>query len=336
MQVYNTSLSNKTSISNGTLFNYSGVNYHWSRDSFEYIIEDDRRIFVSRDGNLYFSSLEKIDRANYSCNVKSSIASSGRTGPFFPLVVDSASSSQKLLFPNHFPKIFPDFKLAGSEIRLECMAYGYPAPYYNWSRTGITDRMPEGSYLTSYNRVLIIPKAKVEDSGEYSCTATSGKDVISKSVALSIQSLPVILQEVGNKIVERDLPTLQWECEAFGIPPVSYTWYKNGVEISDRTKVSYFSDEDRNRYEARGNVLIIHGLLPERDEGMYQCKATNELGTAFSSGQLRIVQMAPSFQKHPMPAELYAGEGGNITIPCVPEALPVPSFQWQKDCKFEQ
>ena len=313
---------------------HPSVNYHWSRDSFMNIIEDDRRLFVSKDGNLYFSSLEKIDRANYSCNVKSAIASSGRTGPFFPLIVDSASSSQKLLFPNHFPKVFPDFKIAGSEIRLECMAYGYPVPYYNWSRVGITDRLPEGSFFFSYNRVLIIPSAKVEDSGEYQCTAVSGKDVISKSIQLNIQSLPVILKEIGNKVVERSLPTLQWECEAFGIPSVSYQWYKNGIEIFDRTKASHFSEEDRNRYEVRGNVLIIHGLIPERDEGMYQCKATNELGTAFSSGQLRIVQMSPSFRKHPLPTEIYAGEGGNITIPCVPEALPVPTFEWQKDCKF--
>lgn len=310
---------------------HPSVNYHWSRDSFEYIVEDDRRIFVSRDGNLYFSSLEKIDRANYSCNVKSSIASSGRTGPFFPLIVDSASNSQNLLFPNHFPKIFPDYKLAGTEIRLECMAYGYPVPYYNWSRTGITDRMPAGSYLTSYARVLIIPSAKVEDSGEYTCTATSGKDFISKSVALLIQSLPVILREIGNKVVERDLPALQWECEAFGIPAVTYTWYKNGIEISDYNKATIFSEEDRNRLEVRSNILIIHGLIPERDEGMYQCKATNEFGTAFSSGQLRIVQMAPSLRKHPMPSELFAGEGANITIPCVPEALPAPTFEWQKD-----
>ncbi|KAH9425880.1 Contactin-3 [Dermatophagoides pteronyssinus] len=307
------------------------VSYHWSRESFEYIIEDDRRTFVSRDGNLYFSSLEKIDRANYSCNVKSSIASSGRTGPFFPLIVDSASSSQKLLFPNHFPKIFPEIKLAGSEVRLECMAYGYPVPYYNWTREGLTTQMPEGHYLASFNRVLIIPQAKVEDSGEYVCTATSGKDVISKSVQLSIQSLPIILQHIGNKVVERDLSVLTWECAAFGIPSVSYTWYKNGVEISDRNKMTYFSEEDRNRYEVRGNMLLIHGLIPERDEGMYQCQATNELGTAFSSGQLRIVQMAPSFRKHPMPNEMYAAEGGNITIPCVPESLPIPSFEWQKD-----
>lgn len=274
-----------------------------------------------------------MDRANYSCNVKSAIASSGRIGPFFPLIVDSASSSQKLLFPNHMPKVYPDIKLAGSEVRLECVAYGYPVPYYNWSRVGITDRMPEGSYLTSYNRVLILPNAKVEDSGEYQCTATSGKETLPKKVQLSIQSLPVILREIGNKVVERDLSILTWECEAFGIPVVTYQWYKNGVEISDRTKIQHFSEEDRNRYEVRDNVLIIHGLIPDRDEGMYQCKATNELGTAFSSGQLRIVQMAPSFRKHPMPVELFAAEGGNITIPCVPEAIPIPTFEWHKDCK---
>jgi len=166
---------------------YLGVNYYWTRNSFPNFVEEDRRVFVSHDGNLYFSSLEKIDRANYSCNVQSVISSTGRTGPFFPLIVDPASSGQKLLFPNNFPKAFPEAPLAGDDVRLECMAYGYPVPSYNWSRTGVTDRLPEGSYTTNHNRVLMLPKVQVEDMGDYICTVTSGRDVIQKKVMLSIQ-----------------------------------------------------------------------------------------------------------------------------------------------------
>ena len=149
-------------------------------------------MFVSHDGNLYFSSLEKIDRANYSCNVQSVISSTGRTGPFFPLIVDPASSGQKLLFPNNFPKAFPEAPLAGDDVRLECMAYGYPVPSYNWSRSGVTDRLPENAYTTNHNRVLIIPKVHVEDMGDYLCTVSSGRDVITKKVMLSIQCQSVL------------------------------------------------------------------------------------------------------------------------------------------------
>jgi hypothetical protein len=183
--VINTSIHFDKNNCNKILF--SGVNYYWTRNSFPNFVEEDRRVFVSHDGNLYFSSLEKIDRANYSCNVQSVISSTGRTGPFFPLIVDPASSGQKLLFPNNFPKAFPEAPLAGDDVRLECMAYGYPVPSYNWSRSGVTDRLPEGSYTTNHNRVLMLPKVQVEDMGDYICTVTSGREAIQKKVMLSIQ-----------------------------------------------------------------------------------------------------------------------------------------------------
>ena len=37
--------------------------------------------------------------------------------------------------------------------------------------------------------------------------------------------------------------------------------------------------EDRDRYEIRDNVLIIRNVRKDRDQGMYQCKAYNELDT---------------------------------------------------------
>ncbi|CAN7974735.1 unnamed protein product, partial [Ixodes persulcatus] len=66
------------------------VHYFWVRNSFPEFVEEDNRVFVSHDGNLYFSSLEKIDNANYSCNVQSKISSTGRTGPYFRVTVDPA------------------------------------------------------------------------------------------------------------------------------------------------------------------------------------------------------------------------------------------------------
>lgn len=50
-------------------------------------MEEDKRVFVSYDGALYFSALEHIDRGNYSCNVQSKVSDKGRNGPFFPLRV---------------------------------------------------------------------------------------------------------------------------------------------------------------------------------------------------------------------------------------------------------
>lgn len=92
-----------------------------------------------------------------------------------------------------------------------------------------------------------------------------------------------------------------------------------------------FIFKDVNRYRINQNILTIDSLIPERDEGMYQCKAWNQLGSSFSSGQLRVIAMKPSFKKHPMDTEMFASEGGNITIPCIPEAAPFPTFEWYRD-----
>ncbi len=94
---------------------------------------------------LYFSALEKIDMGNYSCSVQSSVSNNGRNGPFFQLEVgrffflstrlphfsfysqvSPHPNYQQLRFPQNFPKAFPEAPVAGEDVRLECIAFGYP------------------------------------------------------------------------------------------------------------------------------------------------------------------------------------------------------------------
>lgn len=67
---------------------FPGVKYYWSRDYFPNFVEEDKRVFVSYDGTLYFSALETIDRGNYSCSVQSEVSDTGKNGPLFPLRVN--------------------------------------------------------------------------------------------------------------------------------------------------------------------------------------------------------------------------------------------------------
>lgn len=295
--------------------------FFWTKNGLPNIIKDeDPRIFVSNDGNLYFSTIEAVDRGNYSCNVQSAISGSGRTGPSFYLEVEPNSNRQQLQFPLGFPKIFPDSPLAGSKIVLECIAYGYPVPSYVWTRIG--KDLPAGSTTTSYNRLLIIPNAKVEDSGEYRCSAYSGDNFIVSSATLRVQSLPTFVKELSDQFVDVD-SYVNLTCEAFGDPSVVYTWYKNGRILQPFN----MSSDDQFRYKIQGNVLTIDRVTPERDNGMYQCQAHNELGDAYSSAEVRVGGIKPSFADSPL-QDVYAAVGARITIPCMPKALPEPSFQW--------
>ncbi|XP_014371017.2 contactin [Papilio machaon] len=303
---------------------YPSVNFLWARNYFPNLVEEDKRLFVSYDGGLYFSALETIDRGNYSCNVMSKVSDAGRNGPFFPLYVYPHSDYQQLKFANNFPKVFPDAPVVGQEVRLECVSFGYPVPSYNWTRKN--GNIPRKAHFSNYDRVLTIPNVGVEDEGEYVCDVRNDRANIHNSVFLKVQAEPNFTIPLADKHMDNK-GDLHWNCEAFGIPDVNYTWWKNGVKLSMDT----LEDEDRDRYIIQDNVLIIKFLDPTRDPGMYQCEAKNQLKAKYSTGQLRVLSLKPSFKKKPLESETYGSEGGNVTLRCNPEAAPKPTFTWKKD-----
>ena len=63
---------------------------------------------------------------------------------------------------------------------------------------------------------------------------------------------------------------------------------------------------------------------------MYQCKASNQLGSTFSTAQLKIVSLKPVFKQR-MDKDMFASVGNNYTIACDPEAVPFPEFQWKRN-----
>lgn len=302
---------------------YPSVQYYWSRDWFPNFVEEDRRVFVSYDGALYFSALESIDRGNYSCTVQNYGSTTGRNGPFFSLQVRPHPNYQALIFANSFPKVFPEAPIANEEIRLECVAFGYPIPSYNWTRRDNGGQLPRQAILASYNRVLIIPNATINDNGEYTCTVQNDRKTLRKSLVLNIQQRPNFTIPLFDQIKDYNTQ-VSFMCEANAIPDVNYTWYKNGVKLN-RDVV------DRDKFTVQDNVLTIKYLDPDKDNGMYQCAAENQLQMVFSSAQLRVLSMKPSFKKNPLESEIYAVYNGNTTINCDPEAAPRPRIQWKKD-----
>ncbi len=194
-------------------------------------------------------------------------------------------------------------------------------PSYNWTRK--EGNIPRNSYTESYNRVLIIKNATVNDNGEYICTAKNDRKSLQKSVNVNIQMKPNFTIPLRDQV--RDFNSeVTFVCEAFAIPDANYTWYKN-AELMDRDQL------DRDKYTIQDNVLTIKYLDPDKDDGMYQCKATNQLKGVFSQAQLRVLSIKPTFKKRPLESEIYAVQNGNTTIQCDPEAAPRPKFTWKKD-----
>jgi hypothetical protein len=157
-------------------------------------------------------------------------------------------------------------------------------PSYNWTRKG--SNLPRNAIVSNYNRVLTIPKVQVDDQGEYVCRVYNDKHSMQNSVVLTIRAEPNFTIPLVDKHMDKG-SDLTWTCEAFGIPDVTYSWLRNG-ELLDPYNLTY---EDKDRYIIVDNVLTIKALDPERDPGMYQCQARNQLKTRYSSAQLRILCM---------------------------------------------
>lgn len=76
-----------------------------------------------------------------------------------------------------------------------------------------------------------------------------------------------------------------WTCEAFGVPNVTYKWFKN----SEPLEIDKLLSDDQKRYSIQNNVLNIKYVDMKKDSGMYQCQAQNTLKKRYSSAQLRVL-----------------------------------------------
>ncbi|KAL5009483.1 hypothetical protein ScPMuIL_011788 [Solemya velum] len=306
------------------------VKYGWFRDATRNFVRPELNLylFLSANGNLYFSEVQQTDHGTYHCvvtlsgrpgDVVSSAQAPSHTGMGINLIVKSqAASDYAATIHNDFIAVFPPNPKWGQRIRMECLAYGRLPLYYSWTRE---DR-PFSSrvHFEDINRVLIIEDAQISDQGHYTCHVGQGSQAtVRKSITLTIGAQPFFVFPLRNMHMDKG-SSLTWRCEAMAQPRAQYTWYKN-------SQILNITNGD---VEITANVLQIR-VLDERHAGMYQCAASNIHGTTLSSGQLRVLAFEPNFRKHAMEEKTYVMENGNAVLPCQPEGAPLPELMWSKN-----
>ncbi len=88
------------------------------------------------------------------------------------------------------------------------------------------------------------------------------------------------------------LPWLQWCTITWRTLSFVYfvlRWLKNGLPLEDQILPG-----DEQRVVISNNVLTFTSLDDEKDNGMYQCAATNTHGTRYSSAELRVLSKCHS------------------------------------------
>ncbi|THD29133.1 Contactin/TAG-1 cell adhesion molecule [Fasciola hepatica] len=306
-------------------------------DTLEPVIPDYRpNLFISQaKGLVGFSELTTLDTGTYVCMITMQFNGvrlfDSPKLPDMPFtVMHSNEPRQEPRIYDEFPAVWPSNPQRGQMVRLECFASGYSQVEglkYSWRRL---DGVPlRTNSLKDFNRVIEMPNIQPEDQGEYECSVEDsyGKKAKPKSLNLRITAKPFFTTPIHDTVVDFGATVLM-TCEASAIPSPQHQWFRNGVDLSDLIARRVL---DPTRYsinqtsDTRSTLRITNAQLT--DNAMLTCLAWNSLGSESSCAELRVVQLAPTFAKHPvMPNEGMVG--GTAVMECQPEGAPGMKTSW--------
>ncbi|XP_056293946.1 contactin-3 [Pseudoliparis swirei] len=294
-----------------------GLTFAWIFNEYPYFVQQDSRRFISQEtGSLYISKVEPSDVGNYTCVVNNSVTREKVLSSPTPLVLrnDGVMGEYEPKIEVHFPDSVPAAK--ESVVRLECFALGNPVPEISWRRTsGIP--FPSKVKMKNSNAVLEIPNVQQEDSGMYECIAENRRGKNAARGRISFHAKPHWLQTITDTVLSIE-ENLFWECKANGKPKPSYSWLKNGEQVTPE-----------GRLQIENGALSI-AVVNLSDSGVYQCVAENKHAIIYSSAQLMVLASPPSFSRSPLRTLLKARSGSEVTLECKPQASPPAITQWKK------
>ncbi|XP_075369250.1 brother of CDO isoform X8 [Mycteria americana] len=232
---------------------------------------------IMPSGNLQIVNASQEDEGTYKCaaynpvtqEVKTSVSSERLR------VRRSTAEAARIIYP---PEAQTIIVTKGQSLILECVASGIPPPRVTWAK--------DGSSVSAYNKTrfllsnLLIDPTSEEDSGTYSCTADNGVGEAGAAfIFYNVQVFepPEVTMELSQQIIPWG-QSAKFTCEVRGNPQPSVMWLRNAVPLSA---------SHRLRLSRRALRLVSVG--PE-DDGIYQCMAENEVGSAQAMVQLRTAQ----------------------------------------------
>ncbi|XP_074910631.1 vascular endothelial growth factor receptor kdr-like isoform X1 [Buteo buteo] len=174
--------------------------------------------------------------------------------------------------------------IVGNDVRLTCRAskyiYSHLAWYYPSSEAALRDAVIKTTDNYSISLTLVITNITKEQSGLYKCRAQNQHNstdtleqhtqllVRAKAAPYVIQNLTDLEVNISGKII--------LECRVSGTPEPQITWRKNGYPISAASGISM-----------ENNTLVIERVKKD-DEGLYECKASNDMGQDSTSAFIKI------------------------------------------------
>ncbi|XP_063071341.1 neural cell adhesion molecule L1-like protein isoform X2 [Engraulis encrasicolus] len=295
-------------------------------------IEQDERVTIGLNGNLYFANtLERDSRRDYCCfasfpRIRTIVQKTAMSLVVRNTKTDSGSDSGHA---NSILKSKPSLLsppgaqtykhlVKGETLMLECIPAGYPTPKVEWIKVG--HGLPKHALVENHAKVLRIPNVQQEDEGQYKCTAKNGHGGdTSHLFHVTVEDPPqwTAMPESQINMIGSDVVI---KCVATGNPKPTISWRVNGQSLDEVPAAN------RKVFE---NKIILE-RANSSDSAVYQCEASNKHGTILANANIMIMNLPPVMVTEDS-VQYSAVQGRNIMMHCKTFSSPPSDITWSKE-----
>uniref|UniRef100_A0A8C1C5W1 Neuronal cell adhesion molecule a n=1 Tax=Cyprinus carpio carpio TaxID=630221 RepID=A0A8C1C5W1_CYPCA len=185
--------------------------------------------------------------------------------------------------------------------------------------------------LRKHSKILLTPKKKKEGVCVCVCMCVGNRDAcLHIGFCASVPQPPTITHQSPKDYIIDPRENIIIHCEAKGKPHPSFSWTRNGT---------HFDVEKDSKVIMKPNsgtlVIDISGEKAEAYEGVYQCIARNEHGSAMSNNIVIRQSRSPLWSKEKI-EPITVQRGMSLVLQCRPPAgLPPPIIFWM-DNNFQR
>uniref|UniRef100_A0A3Q3B781 TITIN n=1 Tax=Kryptolebias marmoratus TaxID=37003 RepID=A0A3Q3B781_KRYMA len=212
----------------------------------------------------------------------------------------------------------------GNQARFECDTVDAPNVNFKWFKDGHPikegDKYRIISRFTASSLEILSPVK--DDSGEYACKASNqhGSDECSASLSVTEKFPPAFLSKPDTQTVYVGKRALI-QCVIAGSAPLNVVWLKDH-QVLPSVPAHYQTSCEKNKH----SLEILQ--LEAADQGLYVCRASNDVGMAECSMELRVIDK-PNFVKPLGPVA--AVVGAPLHLECQVDEDTGVTVTWTRD-----
>ncbi|KAK0154866.1 Neural cell adhesion molecule L1-like protein [Merluccius polli] len=299
-------------------------------------IEQDERVSMGINGNLYFSNTVQNDsRKDYCCfasfpEIRAIVQKSSMAVEVQPLSnhseADSTMSTTGVVPAVRRPSLLlPSgvqtevVLLKGSVLELECIPEGFPTPMVEWMKMG--EKLPLRTKIMNFGKLLTVAHVSETEEGKYMCKAKNPAGETVHYFDVIVEEPPKWLPEPPQGQLVVTGSDVHIKCMVGGKPHPDILWRRNGQLLA--------GEDLSNRLQVLDDTVVLLDAGPE-DSAVYQCEASNRHGRLLANTNIMVLDMAPlvltgDYQVYEVI------EGHDVIMNCGVFGSPPPTISWEKE-----